>query len=84
MNLQVPTRHACIVVEQSSGSDPRLEGLMRIAQAVETATTLEELLHLALIELRSVCQADRAIALLADAQGRETLVCEHPLRRCTL
>ncbi len=79
MNLQVPTRHACIVVEQSSGSDPRLEGLMRIAQAVETATTLEELLHLALIELRSVCQADRAIALLADAQGRETLVCEHPL-----
>ncbi|MDW8147744.1 MAG: GAF domain-containing protein [Roseiflexaceae bacterium] len=68
----------CYVVEQSSSPNPQLEGLMRIAQAVEAATTLEQLLHLSLIELNSVCQSDCAVALLVDAQGRETLVCEHP------
>jgi PAS domain S-box-containing protein len=78
MSPRIPTNQTYEVVEQSTGLDSRLEGLMRIAQVVETATTLEQLLHLSLIELNHVCQSDRAIALLVDAQGRETLVCEYP------
>lgn len=78
MNRQTPTDQPSEVIEQPAGFDPRLEGLMRIAQTVEAATTLEQLLQLSLIELSHIFQSERAIAFLVDAQGRETFVCEHP------
>jgi PAS domain S-box-containing protein len=78
LSPQISTSETCEGVEPSIGIDPRLEGLMRIAQAAETATTLEQLLHHSLIELNQLCQSDRAFVLLVDASGRMTLACEHP------
>ncbi len=78
MSPQFSTTEAPVGVEHATGLDPRLEGLMRIAQAAETATTLEQLLHRSLTELCQLCQADRAFVLLFDASGRTTLACTHP------
>ena len=78
MNAQVPTNQMHDIVEWTSSDDPLLEGLARIAQSVERATTLDQLLHLSLVELTRLCRADRAIALLKDVQGREIWVYEHP------
>lgn len=78
MSPQTPTSPICESIEQSTSLDPRLEGLMRIAQAAETATTLEQLLHHSLVELSQLCQADRSFVLLVDTSVRKTLVCEYP------
>jgi len=78
MEAQVPTNQMYDIVEWTSSDDPLLEGLGRIAQSVERATTLDQLLHLSLVELIPLCRADRAIALLKDVQGREIWVYEHP------
>ncbi|ABU59470.1 sensor histidine kinase [Roseiflexus castenholzii] len=78
MRPQTPTSATREDVEQSSVLDPRLDGLMRIAQAAETAATLEQLLYRSLIELNRLFQSDRAFVLLVDASGRMTLACEHP------
>ncbi len=78
MSLQTSASQTCERIEQSTSLDPRLEGLMRIAQAAETATTLEQLLHHSLVELNQLCQADRSFVLLLDTSVRKTLVCEYP------
>ncbi|MGQ9549639.1 MAG: GAF domain-containing protein, partial [Roseiflexus sp.] len=78
MDAPVPTNQTYAITESFSGDDPTLESLARIAQSVESATTLDELLRLSLVELTHLCRADRAIALLKDVQGREIWVYEYP------
>ncbi len=70
--------HTAEFAEWIAGIDPRLDALTRIAQAIETATTLDELLLLSLVELTPLVHADHTGVLLIDAQRRATVACEYP------
>src|SRR5690606_15283209 len=55
----------------------RIDPLIRITQAIETAATLDELLLLSLHELTRLLEVERGgVALLEDGDLR--LVCEYP------
>lgn len=65
-------------VDWIAGADARMSGLTRIAAAVETATTLDELLLLSLAELTQLLQLDQTGVLLVNERQHTTLVCEYP------
>jgi two-component system, NtrC family, sensor histidine kinase KinB len=60
-------------------TEVRVDALMRITQAVETAATLDELLMLALRELTQLVDAPRGgVVLIDDAAGDGQVVSEYP------
>jgi two-component system, NtrC family, sensor histidine kinase KinB len=60
-------------------TEVRVDALMRITQAVETAATLDELLMLALRELTQLLDAPRGgVVLIDDAAGDGQVVSEYP------
>ncbi len=59
-------------------ADARVDGLMRISQAIETAAALDDLLLLSLHELSQLFEIDRGGVALLDDQGVGHLVCEYP------
>src|SRR5262249_27616900 len=59
-------------------AEVRVDALMRITQAVETAGTLDELLLLALRELTQLLDVPRGGVVLIDAAGDGQLVSEYP------
>lgn len=60
-------------------TEVRVDALMRITQAVETAATLDELLMLALRELTQLVDAPRGgVVLIDDAVGDGQVVSEYP------
>jgi PAS domain S-box-containing protein len=60
-------------------TEVRVDALMRITHAVETAATLEQLLELALRELTQLLDAPRGgVVLIDDAAGDGQVVSEYP------
>src|SRR5262245_52251525 len=60
-------------------TEVRTVGLVRITQAVETAATLDELLLLALRELTQLFDVERGGVALLDDNGRiSSIACEYP------
>jgi NtrC-family two-component system sensor histidine kinase KinB len=60
-------------------TEVRVDALMRITQAIETAATLDELLLLSLRELTQLLDAPRGGVVLIDADATDgQIVCEYP------
>ena len=59
-------------------TEERASALVRIAQAIETATTLDELLLLALHELAQLFGVDRGAVVLIDEAGSSKVASEYP------
>jgi PAS domain S-box-containing protein len=65
--------------EPASFTEGRVDALMRITQAIETAATLDELLLLALNQLSQLFDVPRGgVALLDEAGTVAQIVCEYP------
>jgi two-component system, NtrC family, sensor histidine kinase KinB len=67
-----------MVVSEPTDAEVRIDALMRITQAIETAATLDELLLLALYELAQLFDVPRGGVALIDDQGHGQIVCEYP------
>jgi NtrC-family two-component system sensor histidine kinase KinB len=65
--------------EPTSLAEGRVDALMRITQAIETAATLDELLLLALYQLSQLFDVPRGgVVLLDDTGNLGQVVCEYP------
>jgi NtrC-family two-component system sensor histidine kinase KinB len=68
-----------MALNETTFAEGRVEALMRISQAIETAATLDELLLLALRELTQLLDAPRGGVVLLDDEGDDgQIVCEYP------
>jgi len=63
----------------TSTAEVRIDALMRITEAIETAATLDELLLLALRELTQLFDVPRGgVALLNGEDSNGHMICEYP------
>jgi GAF domain-containing protein len=68
-----------MTLTEASLAEARTDALLRITQAIETATTLDELLLLALHELTQLFGAAHGSVALLDESGRiSPIACEYP------
>jgi PAS domain S-box-containing protein len=61
-----------------STAEVRIDALMRITEAIETAATLDELLLLALRELTQLFDVPRGGVALLNEDGDGQMICEYP------
>ena len=67
-----------MAISETTPAEVRIDALMRITQAIETAATLDELLLLALYELAQLFNVPRGGVALLDEDGLGEIVCEYP------